>query len=101
MREFQTDTSAVWAQRQRLLDEIRKTASGLTDLAEAAAAQDPAEPDLLEALEQKTRAETQPRGSKRGAVESAAPAVEAQDSTAAAGLNRQPGELGRGAGGCR
>jgi DivIVA domain-containing protein len=85
MREFQTDTSAVWAQRQRLLDEIRKTASGLTDLADAAAAQEPAEPDLLEVLEQKTQAETQPRGSKRGAGESAAPAIEAQDSTGGSG----------------
>jgi DivIVA domain-containing protein len=85
MRGFQTDMSAVWAQRQRLLDEIRKTASGLTNLADAAAAQEPAEPDLLEALEQKARAETQPRGSKHGAVESAAPAVEAQDSTGGSG----------------
>jgi DivIVA domain-containing protein len=85
MREFQADTSAVWAQRQQLLDEIRKTASGLTDLADAAAAQEPAEPDLLEVLEPKTRAETQPSGSKREAVELAAPAVETQDSTDGSG----------------
>jgi len=70
MREFQADTSAVWEHRQQLLDEIRRIASGLTDLADAAAAQEPAEPDLLEALEPKTRAETQPNGPKREAVES-------------------------------
>jgi DivIVA domain-containing protein len=81
MREFQADTSAVWAQRQQLLDQIRMTASGLTDLADAAAAQEPTEPDLLEALEAKARAETQPRGSEREAVESAAPAVGSEEST--------------------
>jgi DivIVA domain-containing protein len=81
MREFQADTSAVWEQRQKLLDEIRRTASGLTDLANAAAAQEPTEPDLLEALEPKTRAKNQPSGSKREAVESAAPAVETEAST--------------------
>jgi DivIVA domain-containing protein len=75
MREFQADTSAVWEQRRQLLDEIRRTASGLTDLADAAAAQEPTEPDLLETLEAKTRAQTQPKGTKREAVESAAPAV--------------------------
>jgi DivIVA domain-containing protein len=77
MRELQADTSAVWEQRQQLLDEIRKTASGLTDLADAAAAQEPAEPDLLEALGP-TQAEPEPSGPKREAVESAAPPVETE-----------------------
>jgi DivIVA domain-containing protein len=79
MREFQAKTSAVWEQRQQLLDEIRRTASGLVDLADSAAAQEPAEPDLLETLEPK-RAEREPNGSKRDRVQSTRPAVESEES---------------------
>jgi DivIVA domain-containing protein len=79
MREFQADTSAVWEQRQQLLDDIRRTATVLVELADAAAAQEPVEPDLLEALEAKTRAETEPNVSERDGVESMAPALEAKE----------------------
>jgi DivIVA domain-containing protein len=80
MREFQANTSAVWEQRQQLLDEIRGTASGLVKLADAAAAQEPAEPDLLEVLEPR-RAEPESSGSKRDGVQSTAAAVETEKST--------------------
>jgi DivIVA domain-containing protein len=80
MREFQADTSAVWEQRQHLLDDIRKTASVLVDLADAAAVTEPVEPDLLEALTAKTRAETDPNDSERDGVESKAPALDADKS---------------------
>jgi DivIVA domain-containing protein len=82
MREFQARTSAVWEQRQQLLDEIRRMAGGLVDLADSAAAQEPAEPDLLEALEPK-QAEPEPNGSKRDRLRSTTPAVESEDSDSA------------------
>jgi DivIVA domain-containing protein len=64
MREFQADTSAVWERRGQLLEEIRGMARGLVDLADAAAARETDEPDLLEALEADMQAETEPQGSK-------------------------------------
>jgi DivIVA domain-containing protein len=45
MRELQADTEAVWKERRQLLDDIRGRASGLVDLADAAAAREPAEPE--------------------------------------------------------
>jgi DivIVA domain-containing protein len=50
MRELQADTEAVWKERDQLLDDIRGRATGLLDLASAAAAREPAEPEeeLLE-----------------------------------------------------
>jgi DivIVA domain-containing protein len=95
MREFQADTSAVWEQRQQLLDEIRGTASGLIELADAAAAEEPAEPDLLEALEPETRAETKPNASKRDGVQSTAPAVEDEESTDGSGSRERAGGAAR------
>jgi hypothetical protein len=43
MRELQADTEAVWKERRQLLEDIRGRASGLLDLADAAAARKPAE----------------------------------------------------------
>jgi DivIVA domain-containing protein len=80
MREFQADTSAVWEQRQNLLDDIRRTASVLVDLADAAAVTEPVEPDLLEALAEKTRAETVPNDSDGDGGESKAPALDGDKS---------------------
>jgi DivIVA domain-containing protein len=50
MRELQSDTEAVWKQRRELLEDIRGRASGLLELADAAAAREPAasEDELLE-----------------------------------------------------
>jgi DivIVA domain-containing protein len=80
MREFQADTSAVWEQRQNLLDDIRRTASVLVDLADAAAVTEPVEPDLLEALAETTRAETVPNDSDGDGGESKAPALDGDKS---------------------
>lgn len=88
MREFQADTSAVWEQRQRLLDEIRRTASVLVELADTAAAQEPAEPEFLTALEPRRHAETEPSGSKDVDVESTTPAPATNESTRVTGPNR-------------
>jgi DivIVA domain-containing protein len=51
MRELQADTEAVRKERRELLDDIRGRASGLLELANAAAAREPAEPaeEMLEA----------------------------------------------------
>jgi DivIVA domain-containing protein len=76
MREFQADTSAVWEHREQLLEEIRRTASGLIELADAAASREPAEPELLDALEPKTRTETEPNRSKGDRAQSTSPAGE-------------------------
>ena len=43
MRELQADTEAVWQERRQLLEDIRGRASGLLELADAAAAREPAE----------------------------------------------------------
>jgi DivIVA domain-containing protein len=43
MRELQADTEAVWKERRQLLEDIRGRASGLLDLADAAAVRKPAE----------------------------------------------------------
>ena len=80
MREFQADTSAVWDQRQQLLDDIRGKASVLVALADGAAAMEPVEPDLLEALSAQTRAETEPNQSEGNGAESMAPALSADES---------------------
>ncbi len=65
MREIQADTEAVWKERRELLDDIRGMASGLVDLANAAAARfpsrGPADPEE-EILEPEAGAETEPRG---------------------------------------
>jgi DivIVA domain-containing protein len=46
MRELQADTETVWKERRRLLADIRGKASGLLELADAAAArEEPAEPE--------------------------------------------------------
>jgi DivIVA domain-containing protein len=45
MRELQADNEAVWQERRQLLEDIRRRASGLLELADAAAAREPAEPD--------------------------------------------------------
>jgi DivIVA domain-containing protein len=66
MHEFQADTTAVWEQRRQLLEQMRGIASSLVDLADAAADREPVEPDLLEALEPKTEAETEPQAANRG-----------------------------------
>jgi DivIVA domain-containing protein len=81
MREFQADTTAVWDQRLQLLEQMRGMASRLVDLADAAAAREPAEPDLLEALEPKKQAETEPQASNRGEADSTVPTVEADEAT--------------------
>jgi hypothetical protein len=77
MREFQADTAAVWEQRRQLLDQMRGMASRLVDLADAATDREPDEPDLLEALEPKTQAETEPQAANSGEAESTVPTVEA------------------------
>src|SRR5215212_8004737 len=43
MRELHADTEAVWKERRQLLEDIRGKASGLLDLADAAAVREPAE----------------------------------------------------------
>jgi DivIVA domain-containing protein len=95
MREFQANTTAVWEQRQQLLDEIRRTASGLVELADAAAAEEPTEPDLLDVLEPETRVETEPNASKRDGVRSTAPPVENEESTDGSGSRERAGGAAR------
>lgn len=77
MREFQADTDTVWERRERLLDEIRRTAGGLVELADATADREPVKPDLLEALEPKGP-EHEANGPKRDSVEPTAPAAETE-----------------------
>jgi len=74
MREIQADTEAVWKQRRELLDDIRGTASGLVDLADAAAARQPAEPEKA-MLEPEAGDETEPRGVATDESTRAMPAV--------------------------
>jgi DivIVA domain-containing protein len=81
MREFQADTSAVWEERRQLLEQMRGMASRLVDLADAATEREPDEPDLLEALEPKTQAETEPQAANSGEAESTVPTVEADEPT--------------------
>jgi DivIVA domain-containing protein len=81
MREFQTDTTAVWEQRRQLLEQMRAMANRLVDLADAAADREPDEPNLLEALEPKTQAETEPQASNRGESDETMPTVEAAEAT--------------------
>jgi hypothetical protein len=56
-------------------------AGRLVDSTDAAAAREPDEPDLLEALEPKTQAETEPQSSNRGEADSTVPTVEAGEAT--------------------
>jgi hypothetical protein len=56
-------------------------ASRLVDLADAATDREPDEPDLLEALEPKTQAPTEPQASNSGEAESTEPTVEAHEPT--------------------
>ena len=81
MHEFQADTTAVWEQRGQLLEQMRGMASSLVDLADAAADREPVKPDLLEALEPKTEAETKPQASNRREADSTVPTVDADDAT--------------------
>jgi len=81
MREFQADTAAVWEERRQLLEQMRGMASRLVDLANAATEREPDEPDLLEALEPKTQAETEPQAANSGEAESTVPTVEAGEPT--------------------
>jgi DivIVA domain-containing protein len=81
MREFQADTTAVWEQRRQLLEEMRGMATKLVGVADAAADREPDEPDLLEALEAKTQAGTEPQASKRGRVNSTMAPLESEDAT--------------------
>ena len=64
LREIQADTEAVWKQRRGLLDDIRRMAGGLVDVADAAAARiqrrEPAGPEEL-TLEPEVGDETEPR----------------------------------------
>jgi DivIVA domain-containing protein len=92
MREFQADTTAVWEQRLQLLEEMRGMASRLVDLAEAAAAREPAEPDLLEALEPTREAATESQASTGGEADSTVPRVEADEATEG-GLPGRPRKL--------
>jgi DivIVA domain-containing protein len=94
MREFQADTSAVWEQRQRLLDGIRSTAGGLVELADTAVAREPAEPDFLKALEPRTHAETESNASERDGVEST-PGLETNESTEGSDSRNPAGEAAR------
>ena len=81
MREFQADTAAVWEERRQLLEQMRGMASRLVDLADAAADREPDEPDLLEALEPKSQAVTEPPVSEGGENDSTAPTVETEGAT--------------------
>ena len=81
MREFQADTNAVWEQRRQLLEEMRGTASRLVDLADAAKAREPDEPDLLRDLEPKGRAETKADPSSRDEADPKVAVVEAEEAT--------------------
>jgi len=81
MREFQADTAAVWEQRRELLEQMRGMASRLVDLADAAAAREPAEPDLLEALEPTREAETASQASTGGEADSTVPTAGAEEAT--------------------
>ena len=74
MREIQVDTDAVRKERRELLDDIRGTASGLVDLADAVAAREPAEPEE-EILEPETGDETEPPGVATDESTRAMPAV--------------------------
>jgi DivIVA domain-containing protein len=78
MREIQADTEAVRKERRELLDDIRGTASGLVDLADAAAAREPAEPEEA-MLEPETGDETEPRGVATDESTRAMPAVESHE----------------------
>src|SRR6266536_2100771 len=76
MRDFQADTAAVWEQRRQLLEQMRGMASRLVDLADAATDREPDEPDLLEALEPKTQAETEPQAANPGEADLKVPTVD-------------------------
>jgi DivIVA domain-containing protein len=87
MREFQADTAAVWEQRRQLLEQTRGLASRLVDLADGANNREPDEPDLLEALEPKMQAETEPQASNGGETDSTLPTTEVEQATYAEARN--------------
>ena len=66
MREVQADTEAVWKERRELLEDIRRMAGGLVDLANAAAARiqggETAGPEEAELPESEARDESEPQG---------------------------------------
>jgi DivIVA domain-containing protein len=78
MRELQADTEAVRKERRQLLNEIRGLASGLIDLADAAAAREPAEPEE-EMLEPEAGDQTEPPGDATDESTRAMPAVESRE----------------------
>src|SRR6266576_3516821 len=92
MREFQADTAAVWEERRQLLEQMRGMASRLVELADAATDREPDEPDLLEALEQKSEAENERRASDEGEKDSTAPTVEPEEATAG-GARKAPEKI--------
>ena len=65
-REVQADTEAVWKERRELLEDIRRMAGGLVDLANAAAARiqggETAGPEEAELPESEARDESEPQG---------------------------------------
>lgn len=81
VHEFQADTTAVWEQRRQLLEQMRGMANRLVDLADSAADREPDQPDLLEALEPKRQAETEPQASNRSETDSTVPTVEPDEPT--------------------
>ncbi len=78
MRELQADTEAVWKERRQLLDDIRGKASGLLELADAAAAREPAEPEE-EMLVSKAGDQTEPPEDATDESTQAMPAVESRE----------------------
>jgi DivIVA domain-containing protein len=88
MRELQADTAAVWEHRRDLLEQMRGLANRLVELADAAADREPDEPDLVEALEPKTRAETEPQALNRGEADSTASIV--SDEATDGGAREEP-----------
>ncbi len=82
LREIQADTEAVWKQRRELLDDIRRMAGGLVDVADAAAARiqrrEPSGPEEV-TLESEAGDETEPRGVATDESAPAMPAVRSHE----------------------
>ncbi len=81
-REIQADTEAVWRERHELLEDIRRMAGGLVDLANAATARiqrsEPAGPEE-EMLESDAGDEIEPRGVATDGPAQATPAAGSQE----------------------
>ncbi len=82
LREIQADTEAVWKQRRELLDDIRRMAGGLVDVADAAAARiqrrEPAGPEEV-TLEPEAGDAIESRGVATGESTPARRAVRSQE----------------------